>query len=185
MSIKLKLFFAAMISVFVIGCAAAAGDRVRSGEIDFDRFKAFAEAESEVDVVVDGWLMSLARVAAAASEEPETEWLSGVNSIRVKVFPLRGEQRGEIGEIATQLGAELDAQGWQRVIKVVEDDEYVTVHVLGDERQLSGVTVMVLDDDDEAVFINIHGRIDADQIGAILSQQRIAGVKLDISPSLF
>ncbi|MEX0601036.1 MAG: DUF4252 domain-containing protein, partial [Rhodothermales bacterium] len=72
---------------------------------------------------------------------------------------------------------ELEAQGWETVVRVREEDQRVNVYMKVRDDVIAGLVVMVLEPDDEegAVFVNIVGDINPEQIGRI-------GRALDIDP---
>ena len=74
----------------------------------------------------------------------------------------------------------LEAQGWSKMVTVREKGEgdNVDVHVKqrGDE-DIDGLVVTVIDHKGEAVFVNIVGNINADQISKIAAKYNIDALK--------
>ena len=114
-----------------------------------------------------------------AREEPETaELIRGLKSIRVNVVGLDDTNRAGTVEQIESVRRKLETQGWTRMVTVREKEhgDNVDIHVKqrGDEA-IDGLVVTVIDRKGEAVFVNIVGNINADQLAKIAD-------KFDIEP---
>jgi len=114
-----------------------------------------------------------------ARQEPETaELIRGLKSIRVNVVGMDDTNRAGTIEQIESVRRKLEAQGWTKMVSVREKDggDNVNVHVMQrGEDSIDGLVVTVIDHKGEAVFVNIVGNINADQIAKIAD-------KFDIEP---
>ena len=115
----------------------------------------------------------------AAHQEPETaELIAGLKSIRVNVVGLDDSNRSDTLAKMDAVRRKLEAQGWTKMVTVREKDDgdNVDIHVKQrGEDNIDGLVVTVIDHKGEAVFVNIVGNINADQIAKIAE-------KFDIEP---
>lgn len=139
----------------------------------------FAPAESGGEFVEINLGPALIRFAAkvAAIDEPEVaELLDKIDSVRVNVIELDDLNRDEMRERADDITAKLANDEWEKVVTVYEDHEDVNIFAkTAPDGAIQGLTVVVIDGDHEAVFVNIVGNILPDEI-AVVAQG------LDIGP---
>ena len=152
------------------GAAAAPKDDYKKmpGYVDFDRMNVFGDLESTVEVFLKGPLLSMA-VEAVRHDDPDVaEMLAGLKLVRVHVFDLDGDLGRDLIEKSDKLSKQLEKKGWEMAVRVREEDQHVHIYMLpGKNNNIDGLVVMVVDDDDEAVFVNIVGTIDPAQIGRL------------------
>ena len=136
------------------------------GYVDFDPI--LGDMESSVEVYLKGSLLVLAR-EAVKDEDPElSNVLSKIEYVKVQIFPLRGASMEKLMDKAHDVATQLEKKGWEIAVRVREKDEQVHIYLLpGDKEDIRGLVVMVVGDDDEAVFINIVGNINPAEIGRI------------------
>lgn len=172
-----RLLFAALF-VGLCGGAANAQDNLRNepGYIDLDVVEGWFDAEAKVIVNVKGALLNLV-AEASRYEDPElADLLQRLKSIQVRGFDLRRVDRRAVETNMQQMARRLDAEGWDTVVRVREDDENVDIFVRVDDDVIAGMMVMVMTPrEDESFFVNIVGEIDPAQIGRL-------GRKFDIGP---
>ncbi len=160
----------AILALVAPGAAAAPKDDYKKlpGYVDFEGMNIFGDLESTVEVFLKGPLLSMA-VEAVRHDDPEVaEMLAGLKLVRVHVFDLVGDLGRDLIEKSDRLSKELEKMGWEMAVRVRERDEHVHIYILpGKGNNIDGLVVMVVDDDDEAVFVNIVGTIDPTQIGRL------------------
>ncbi len=114
-----------------------------------------------------------------AREEPETaELIRGLKSIRVNVVGLDDTNRAGTVEQIESVRRKLETQGWTKMVTVREKDhgDNVDIHIKQrGEEAIDGLVITVIDRKGEAVFVNIVGNINADQLAKIAD-------KFDIEP---
>ncbi len=148
------------------------------GYLDLTSIEDWFDTEPWLEVNIKGALLSLITEASKAEEDPElTSILSKLKAIEVRGYPLKPAMFEDIDRRTSQLAKRLEGQGWETVVRVRENEERVNVYLKSDGKTIAGLVVMVLDpsDDDGAIFVNIVGDIDPQQIGRI-------GQKFNIDP---
>lgn len=138
------------------------------GYVSLTELSPFGPDGAEIDVDLQGPMVQLI-AAAAAQDEPEiAAMLQGIRRIRVlsgEPDPAMGPMRDRIATAAS----ELEAAGWSRIVRVRDEDELVIVLVRPEGERFSGITVMVLDGDDEVALVNIAGDIDPAMISRLMA----------------
>ena len=123
--------------------------------------------EPKVRVNVGGFLLSL--MSKAAKNDPEAAAvLEGLEGVRINVYSTGGEVLPAIDQLQNAKNM-LSNQNWEPIIQVNEDRQNVQVFIKADGEGVQGLTVMAVDADD-AVFVNILGSIDPENLGAIMDQ---------------
>jgi hypothetical protein len=89
----------------------------------------------------------------------------------------------EFTEVTNATTAELDKKGWERIVRVREEDENVDIYLLPSEgyESILGIVVMVAENE-EAVFVNIVGEINPDDVSRLGDQfdiDELHDVKID------
>lgn len=139
------------------------------GYVDFSAAEMF-EDEAKVEVYLREPLLKLAS-KFMKEEDPELYGiLSKLMLVRVQVFDINRAQVTKAQEITDKTSKDLDSKGWERIVRVREEDEHVDVYLRpsDDFEKVLGIAVMVVSaDDDEAVFVNIVGEINPEDIGRL------------------
>lgn len=165
----LALVALALVVAFAPAAANAGTDesyKRSPGYVDFDPI--LGEMESSVEVFLKGSLLVIAR-EAVRDEDPELgDLLSKIEYVRVQVFPVDGAKASVLKEKTREVAKQLDKKGWEMTVRVREEGEQVLVYLLpGKNDVIQGVVVMVVEDDEDAAFINIVGDINPTEIGKI------------------
>ncbi len=168
-------FVAATLSLALTTFASAA--EVETGAIDIGQLMPSAKGKF-VEVNLSPALLKFA-ARIAAKQEPETaELIRGLKSIRVNVVGLDDSNRAATTEQIEGVRRKLETQGWTKMVTVREGagGDNVDIHVKQHgEESIDGLVVTVIDRNGEAVFVNIVGNINADQLATIAD-------KFDIEP---
>jgi len=143
---------------------------VSPGEVNFDRLSEPGQGTKYVDITLGRNFISLASRLVEKQKPEVGQLLRSVESIRVNVVGLTDENRKGAEKRVLAIRAQLDKQGWQRIVTVQEkggEDVGIFIKARGDEA-LEGVVVTVLDGKkQEAVLINIVGDLKPEQIAAL------------------
>lgn len=168
-------FAAATLSLALTTFASAA--EAQSGAIDIGQLMPSAKGEF-VEINLSSAMLKFAARIAARQEPEAAELIRNLKSIRVNVVGLDDTNRDSTIEQIEGVRRKLEAQGWTKMVTVREKNggDNVDVHVMQrGEEAIDGLVVTVLDKKGEAVFVNIVGNINADQIAQIAD-------KFDIEP---
>ena len=123
--------------------------------------------EPKVRVNVGGFLLSL--MSKAAKNDPEAAAvLEGLEGVRINVYSTGGVVAPAIDQLQNAKNM-LSNQSWEPIVQVNEDGQNVQVFIKADGEGVQGVTVMAVDADD-AVFVNVRGSIDPENLGALMDQ---------------
>ncbi len=166
---------AATLSLALTTFASAA--EAQSGAIDIGQLMPSAKGEF-VEINLSSAMLKFAARIAARQEPEAAELIRNLKSIRVNVVGLDDSNRDNTIEQIEGVRRKLEAQGWTKMVTVREKNggDNVDVHVMQrGEEAIDGLVVTVLDKKGEAVFVNIVGNINADQIAQIAD-------KFDIEP---
>ena len=89
--------------------------------------------------------------------------LSGVDAARIEVYQLNHNPAPALNAVRNA-SKRLQAQGWEPVVSVNDENEQTRILVKVDEDSIKGVVVMSVESGHEATFINVVGDIAPDQI---------------------
>lgn len=150
-----------------------------AGFVDFGKFAA-ASGREFVEVNLQSGLLKFAAKIAATEEPEAAELLRNISHVRVNVIGLDDTNRSATVERIENIRADLEKQGWEKIVTVREGDEKggddvaVYLKANGDEA-IAGLVVTVIERRGEAVLVNIVGDIRAEQLAKL-------GEHLDVKP---
>lgn len=173
----IRLSLAAATLSLALPLASLAAADTEPGYIDIGQLMPSAKGEFVEVNLSPGMLKFAARIAAR--EEPEAaELIANLKRIRVNVVSLDDTNRKDTVAQIESIRKKLEGQGWTQMVTVRERDggDNVDIHVKQrSDEVIEGLVVTVIDGKGEAVFVNIVGSINADQLGKLADN-------LDIQP---
>lgn len=135
------------------------------GYVDFGQLTAVF-GEPSVQISVGESLLGLVG-SLSASEDPEAaELFKRLNGVRVNVFETEAMVDGAIG-LVKDVSARLIDLGWESVVTVNSADEQVRIFMMIRDNSVQGITVMAVEET-EAVFVNVIGSIDPEELGKVM-----------------
>ena len=146
------------------------------GYVDFGKFTPTA-GEQFVQVDINGTLLKLAAAFTQNEDVEISELIKSLQSVRVNVLGLNDDNRVETTTRINEIRANLDAQGWKRVVTVQEkggDDVAVFIKEAS-ESEIHGLVVSVMSHSGEAVLVNVVGNVGIEQLAKL-------GDRLNIDP---
>ena len=162
----------------VLSVASFAADP-EPGYIDIGQLMASAKGKF-VEINLSTGMLKFAAKLAARQEPEAAELIGNLKRIRVNVVSLDDTNRKEAVAQITSIRQKLEAQGWTQMVTVREQEggDNVDIHVKqhGDDT-IEGLVVTVIDHKGEAVFVNIVGNINADQISKVAENLNIEPLK--------
>jgi hypothetical protein len=170
-TMKTSILATAVLLMVAAGAAptrVAAQDRTDShpGYVDFDNIGGWFNEEPKLWVNVRGALLRMV-VSATRAEDPElSQMLSRLNAVQVRGYSLKSTQPGVDRRVA-DFARHLEGRGWETVVRVRENGQRVDMFLQMRGERIVGLMVMVIEPGDEAIFVNIAGEVDPDQIGRI------------------
>lgn len=138
------------------------------GYVDLGQSSPPADGGTYVEVNIPRNLITFAARLTGQDEPDIAKLLDGLQSIHVNVVSMDDDNGEELRRRADRILEQVTRDGWQKIATVREDDEHVDVYIkLRDDEVIEGVTVVVMEDGDEAVFVNIVGDIRPEQIAMV------------------
>ena len=147
------------------------------GYVDVKQVESWFGEEPNLEVNIFGALLNLVAEASRFEDPDLAVLLKKLKGISVRGFDTDGIDMGVIRDRTSEMSKRLKADGWETVVKVREDDEFVDMFLKTNGDVIEGMVVMVIDEDDEAVFVNIIGEIDPEQIGRLGNKFNVGGLR--------
>lgn len=153
----------AMVSLPVL--AQEDGLKDYAGYVDFGELNEMF-GEPTVQISVGQSLLGLVS-SLSASEDPEVaELFKRLFGVRINVFEMNGMVDGAV-DLVKSVASNLSSRGWESVVTVNSLEEQVRVFMMINNNQVEGITVMALEDD-EAVFVNVIGNINPEELSRVM-----------------
>jgi len=173
---RLKTILLCVLLTFSLVATAGAKDKKQQedytkhpGYVEFDALEIFTDEDAKIEVYLRQPMLKLLS-EFAKHEDPEMYEIFGkLKLVRVQVFESTRELAMKFEAESSKTIKALDAKGWERIVRVREDDERVWVYLKPskDFETIQGIVVIAMEDFDEAVFVNIVGDIHPDDIGKL------------------
>jgi hypothetical protein len=160
-----------LLLTLLLALAAAAGhaETLESlpGYVPIEKLGLFPPDKLSVEINLVGPVLHMV-AAATKNEDPAfSALLAGLKSIKVQVFPLKGVDTGAVKAKIAGAVRWLEARGWQSTMRVRDQGQETYIYLKEADGKVEWLTLLSFDPKDEAVVINIVGRIDPAQIGSI------------------
>lgn len=164
---RLKLLLALSFVTMLLTAPAYA---IARGQIDFGDLSSHY-GEPKVEINLSASLMKMIGSFANEDDPEVANILSNLESIKVRVYNLNGELE-KANSTIDRVSSELKSDNWETLVTVNDNEENQKVRIFSASTNdvIDGVVVMVVSpekDGGEAVFINIVGEIDPEQIGKV------------------
>ncbi|MDX1562186.1 MAG: DUF4252 domain-containing protein [Gammaproteobacteria bacterium] len=127
-----------------------------------------------VSIELNREMLQFVTRATGVTDPAAAEMLAGLEGIRVRVFEEVRNPR-DVAEFVDDVSTTLSRDGWMPMVSVQEDESKVRIFAQLDEGVVTGMTIMVIDGE-EAVFINIAGRINPEQLGQLAGAMGAGGM---------
>jgi hypothetical protein len=173
---KLKTIFLCALLVLAVAVTATAKDKAKAtdytkhpGYVDFNALEIFGEQEATIEVYLKQPMLNLLR-KFIKDEDPELYDIFGkLQLVRVQVFDVTRDVADKFDTESAKTVKILDEKGWEKVVRVFEDDQRVFVYLKPSEdyELIQGIVVIAMEGFEEAVFVNIVGDIHPDDISKL------------------
>jgi hypothetical protein len=144
------------------------------GYVDFGNLAEFESSTGVTEVVLDEDLLStLAEIST--DEDPNVmAILKGLKLVKANVFEISDDNKSELQAKVNSIDSKLMDSNWKRIVKTRSDEEIANVYIKqNNKKQIVGLVVTSVGDEDEAAFVNIVGTIDLATIGRLGKQFNI------------
>ena len=138
------------------------------GYVDFSELNEIAGSEPSVEVSLKEPLLRLITNILKNNEEEAAQFISTLIRVNVRVFDSSRIDTDRMTQTMSAVAQRLDADSWERVVRVREGTDHVDVYfrLSEDAELIQGIAIMVTEPD-ETVLVNIVGDISPDDISAI------------------
>lgn len=150
--------------------AGAADSDVRDhpGYVDFSGLTGMANVEPMVEISLKEPLLAMITNFISEEDKEVGSFVSKLIRVTVHVFESGAFEPDEAIASMSDIGAGLEMQGWERVVRLRESGDYVDIfmRMSSDARTIHGITIMAAEPED-TVLVNIVGDIDSEDISAL------------------
>ena len=166
--LKRLLLPLAVISIIPLAMAADNDLEKHPGFVDFSVLTAIANIEPNVEISLKAPLLNMITNLIRNEDEEAADFISKLLRVTVNVFESDAIDVDEIAGSMTNIAEDLDAQGWERVVRVREDQHHVDIYfrLSDDALIIHGIAIMVAEPG-ETVLVNIVGDISTDDLSAL------------------
>lgn len=153
-------------ALMLLAMSAHADIKDEPGYLDLSFITIPDHADEVQDIDLTTILVDIAEDAREEGEAELAEVLSMVRSVRVKSFIVDRDD-GSMKRDVERVLRQLDDDDWTRIIYIKDGDETVSVSTMNDDGDIVGLTVVVYEPDESAVFVNVVGEIDLGKLMTI------------------
>ncbi len=179
---KAKLIMAAALSMlFLAGiprvCAQGPAYDSYPGYVDFGDLNIPENAEERVEIFLESPILKFVAKLSSAKEPEFGRFLEKIVLIKANIFSMEGGLNESLRERITSISNSLKSKNWQRAVYVKDKGDEFEIYMLLEGDKMHGLAVMGMDKgDDNAIFINIVGEIDPEQLGKLSRRFNIPGI---------
>ena len=160
----LRIALAAVMLTGLTACGLTA-PRSNDGYADLDSLGMF-DTDRVISLSIGPTLLHFA--ANYVDDEPEVQdLLRSLDGVRIRVYEVDGDAQKVAGRMQG-MSERLQQDGWERIMLVQQEDEQAHMLLRMEGDQIRGMTVLVLDGQDEAVIVNLMGEIRPDQFSDVM-----------------
>ncbi len=155
----------------VLLCLAAAGraqtPESQPGYVPIEELGLFPRDKLEVEINIGPPILRMIAAGTQKDDPGFSAVMAGLKSIQVQVFPVKGTDTGPLKARIERAVHWLEGHGWQSTVRVRDQGQETYVYLKQTGDRIDGLTLLSLDPKDEAVVINIVGRIDPAELGRL------------------
>lgn len=177
---KVRISFLLLTLLWISALWAQENYEKLPGYVDLKGIDEFKNADETVEVFITKPLLKLVASFSSGQDSSLANLLSGLALIRVEKFDIPKKKLKKVTKLIQRTSKELESKHWIRMLRAKEKDEHVEIFIKEDKGHVAGLLIMSVKKDKEAVFVNIVGKIDMDQLGKLSKKFDIP--KLDSLP---
>lgn len=151
------------------------------GYVPIEQLDLFPRDKLSVEINLEGALLRLISAGARGADPEFSSMIAGLKAIKVQAIPVKelNEEalRSKIGRTVRWL----EDHGWTSTMKVRDHGDETYMYLKETDGKISGLTLLSLEPNDEAVVINIVGRIDPEQLGRLSQSLDLPDVKVKVT----
>jgi hypothetical protein len=164
----MKRLFITIACTFLALPAIAQEDALKDlpGYVDFGEM-ASIYGEPKVNISIGGALLGFVGAMAKHGDPEAAEIFKKLKGVRVSVYNTEGADADAALSQVAKVKSSLQGLNWQPIVQVNEDDEQVQIFMNLDGEVMNGLTLMAVDGE-EAVFINVIGQLDPNELAEVM-----------------
>jgi hypothetical protein len=156
--------FAAILALLLAGCGLTAP----RGSEGFANLDSLGLTDTDLVMSLSLGPAVLRFAASHLDDDPEARsLLQDLDGVRIRIYEVDGDA-GRVAARMARMSDRLQADGWQPVLLVRKEDEQAHMLLRVVDGRIHGMTVLVLEDDTEAVVINLMGDIRPESFGDVM-----------------
>lgn len=167
---NLKLATLAMVATLLSQPVFGQSLKDQPGYVDFGNLRGLTDSEPTVEISLGSVLLRFLAESIKGEDSELSETLSRLRSVRVSVFEVDESQAAAARKRVKDISQLLQGQDWEPAISIQSEDSAVRMFMKTHEDRVAGLTVMLVDEGSDAVFMNIVGEIDPSQLGRVASK---------------
>lgn len=125
------------------------------------------EEELAVEVNLHGPMIRFFAETTRGADPELADALAKIESFRFRLFRLPPGEVEEVRRRVERAAASLAAKGWERVVRIREQDNQGHLFLQMRGERIVGLTVLFVDEESQLGFVNLAGEIDPAQVGRI------------------
>ena len=168
-------YFFILLLLFCSSLIAQSTDVTKEpGYVNFGNLTEFENSTGVTEVILDEDLLSVLAEISTEDDPNVMEILNGLKLVRANIFEVTESNKSELKAKVNSIDSKLMSANWKRIVKTRSDDEIANIYIKqNSNKQIVGLVVTSVGDDDEAAFVNIVGIIDLATIGKLGKQFNI------------
>ncbi len=169
-----------LLTILLVSLAAAGRAQTlerEPGYVPIQELGLFPQDKLEVEIDIEGPLLRMIAAAAKGDDPGFASVMAGLKAIQVQVFPMKGVEAGAVKTRIDRAVHWLEGRGWKSMVRVRDQGQETYIYLKQTGDRIEGLTLLSLDPKDEAVVINIVGRIDPAQIGQLAQKLNVPQLK--------
>jgi len=135
------------------------------GYVDFGSLDS-SYGEPKVEINIGPSMLGFVSALSKDSDPDTAKLLQGLKGVRVLVYKV-GDDPGAAIDRMDKIAGQLKGNHWEQIVKVNDDQDRARIFVKMGKGTMDGLIVLATDDDDEAVFVNVLGQLDPENIGKV------------------
>jgi len=173
------------VAVGLLTCVVAAGvtpeawaAKSAGAKVEFGEFTPPQAGGEFVEVNIGNALFSMAAKLVEKQEPEASKLLSNIESVRVNVVGIDEGNRSSLQSRTKELKSSLQKGGWEKIVTAQQKGQDVNVYLKTDGKDaVEGLTVVVFEEDKQAVFVNVVGNIRPEQLAMIGERFHVDALK--------
>jgi hypothetical protein len=135
------------------------------GYIDFGQLNS-AYGEPKVNITIGGTILNFVGAMAKKDDPEAAAVFSKLKGVRVSTYNTEGDAGAALDQL-NSVKSKLQSSNWEPVVQVNDGDEQVQIFLKVAGEVIDGLVLMAVDEE-EAVFINVIGSLDPQELSQVM-----------------